>query len=134
MSEPVVIDPVMQRDGWDCAVACIQMLLGASYHDVRKHIRLKNPTGLSIKQILRIAKVMGHPLACSKDVLVEDIGILSLDRSCDSSNPRAPHEGHCVMYLKGVIYNPAQGQLWTDPEAYTLAGKWTVEGILKRKD
>jgi len=134
MTEPVVFEPVIMKDVWDCGVSCIAMLTGTSWQDVRKQIRFKRPEGLSVHEVKRICKALGHPLVARKDVHTEDIGMLVLDRLSDPARPNGDHEGHYVMFFNGSIYNPAQNEVWTSPEAYTAKGRWTVVGILKRRE
>lgn len=130
MTEPVVFEPVVMKDVWDCGVACIAMLTGTPWSEVRKRIRFKQPTGLSVYEVKRICKGLGVPLIARKDVHTDDIGILLLDRVGDNGE----HDGHYVLFFNGSIYNPAQNEVWTNPEAYTAKGRWTVVGILKRRE
>ena len=131
MTEPTIIDPVVQRDVWDCGVSCLQMLLGRPYENIRSCIREKRPTGLSVRQMRSIAKKLGHTLTYSKTYQDDDIGIWDLQRQMLDSKEQ---EGHFVVYVKDTIYNPAQGQWWTDADAYLKESRYWVEGILRRKE
>jgi hypothetical protein len=125
MTEPVVIEPQMQKDIWDCGVACLAMLLGRSYQEVRACIRFKAPAGMSVYEIRRVAKTLGHPLVFSKIVDHEDIGILILEREDDA---------HVVLFAKGTLYNPAQGEWWTDVDSYLKRSNYRIVGLLQRRD
>jgi hypothetical protein len=72
-----------------------------------------------------MAARLGFDLAYSKGNPPPDdaVGILDLDRGAD---------GHVVMWLKGIIFNPADGELWTDAEAFIHRGGWTIVGLLWR--
>jgi len=130
VSEPVVIEPMMQKDTWDCGVVCLCMLLGVSYQDVRSKIRYRHPTGLSNHEIRRIAKSLGYPLRLSlKGADIDDIGVLLLERGEGDNS-----EGHAVLYVKGTLYNPAQGEWWTDVESYLKRSRYRVVGIFTRRD
>ena len=131
---PIVLEIVPQKDVYDCGIACLAMLCGVSWGDVRKQIRFKAPTGLSIYEMKAIAKRLGLPLSQAKNVHTEDIGIMHMHRPADPNKHDGNWDGHYVVYMKGILYNPAQGQLWTDPYAYVTTGRWEVVGILKRKD
>lgn len=131
VSEPVVIEPTMMKSGGDCAVCCLKMLLGVSYPEVvaavsKKHQRTVHAEGLTTLQMMNVARKLGTPLDYLDAPDEDDIGILDLERP-DSD------EGHAVMYLRGVIFNPADGELWTDDDAFLQRGGWTVVGFLRRK-
>ena len=127
MTEPVVIEPMMQKDVWDCGIACLAMLLGLPYQQVRAQVRFKEPVGLSGYELRRIAKSLKRPITLKPAPESEDIGILMLDRPVTPGGRK--REGHVVLFIRGIIYNPAQGDIWTVPEAYTLKGRWQVLGI-----
>ena len=132
MSDPVVIVPTPQLDTWDCGVACLQMLLGASYQEIRALIRAKKPDGLSVWQLRHIAASLERPLVYRAAVDDDDIGILDLERTVEGK--ASEWEGHYAVYVKGTVYNPAQGQWWTDVGSYLKASRYRIAGILKRKE
>lgn len=135
MTEPIVITPTIQRDIWDCGVSCLEMLLGVPYASIRPLIRYKQPTGLSDKEMKRLAKAFGYPLRFCGMVHDDDIGIICLERYSDPTHPDPEQmEGHYAIYAKDTLYNPAQGQWWLDADDYCRQGKWMVRGILKRKE
>ena len=130
MSDPVVIDPIMQMDTADCGVACLAMILSAPYREVRIACPKKvGSEGLSYRQMQNVAKRLGHSLTYTKLYDEEDIGILGLQRPSSDGT-----EDHWVVYVKDTIYNPAQGQWWTDADAYLKESRYTVDGILKRRE
>lgn len=127
-SEPVVIEPTRMHDVGDCAVACLAMLLGRPYVEVLAAApkRFKTCNGLTIRQMKNIAARFGQPLGYRPGMPEDDeVGILDLDRVDD---------GHVVIYIKGAMYNPADGMIYTDVETYLRRGKWTVDGFLWRLD
>lgn len=128
MTEPSIIEPVMQKDVWDCGIACLQMITGMPYAEVRQHVRAKAPTGLSNAQVKRIAAKVGKPLAYRKELRDDDIGILDLQRS----SPSGP-EGHFAIYVNGSVFNPADGLWYTDIEAYLTKSRYDVVGVFVRK-
>jgi hypothetical protein len=132
--EPVVIEPIIQKDVWDCGVCCLSMLLGVPYATVRAQIRYKEPVGMSLREIRRVARSLGYSLRLSRTVDHEDIGVLILERQRVEGVPKAGIEGHVVMYAKGTLYNPAQGDWWTDVDSYLKKSRYRVVGILKRKE
>ena len=116
MGSPAIIEPVMQKDIYDCGVASLAMLLGLPYSEVRKAAsdiykeRLKE--GLDTRSMIRIAKELGHVL-----------------KSVPYPNPDLePQTGilgtydHYVMLFEGVVYNPADGLLY-DVDTYLASRK-----------
>lgn len=118
----------MQKDIWDCGVACLQMLLGKSYTDVRACIRQRHPDGLSLRQMKNIAARLGHKMTYRTRVEDDDIGILHVQRPVVPGARR--QDGHCVVYVRDTVYNPAQGQWWMDLDAYLKSTRYSVSGIL----
>src|SRR5262245_52750758 len=103
MTAPEAVKPEIQLSDWDCGVACLAMLLGVSYADVRRHVRERaHPTGLSDWQIRRIAKKLGKPVQFRRNIdLDEVVGIVWLDRPKDANDPDSEIESHVAMVLKG---------------------------------
>ena len=137
MSEPLVIDPVMQKDSWDCGVACLVMLTGKSYGVVSVVVpkRARRDGGLGQTQMRNIATRVGVSTRWIKDGdLQEVVGILGLTRPIEPANPKSDREGHYVMILKGVLYNPAEGVIWTDVESFFQTRGWRPMGVLVRED
>ncbi len=125
--EPIVIDPLVQRDDWDCGVACLAMLLGRSYAEVRGCIRSIRPDGLTNRQMTRIAKRLGYVLSHRPHVDEDAVGILDLDRETDDR-----WEGHFVIFAKGTVYNPSSGQWWMDLDTYLRYSRYRVCGLFVR--
>ena len=131
MTEPIVIEPIMQKDAADCGVACLAMFLSIPYREARIACPKRvGADGLSVRQLQNIAKRLGYSLSYSKLYDEEDIGILDLQRlSSDGKDT----EGHFALYVKDTVYNPAQGEWWTDADTYLKESRYTVDGILRRK-
>lgn len=130
INEPIVIEPIMQKDAADCGVACLAMLLSIPYREARSVCPKKvGSDGLSVRQMQNIAKRLGCALSYSKLYDEEDIGIFDLQRAGDDNDT----EGHYVVFVKDTVYNPAQGEWWTDADTYLKESRYTVDGILRRK-
>lgn len=134
-AEPMSVHPngcielIMQKSDNDCGIACLAMLLGVSYADVRQaapRTFTEKSAGLTTQQILRIARKLGHTLRLSKDFTGHDIGIIDLDRAVKDG------PCHVAMFLKGTIYTSASGLLYTDVDAYLTTHKFTVLGLIRR--
>ena len=128
IKQPLVIEPVMQKYTWDCGIVCLQMLTGAPYIEIRKKIRYKMPVGMSLREMKSVSKRLGFPLSFSKEVDHDDVGILILTHSLNLT------DAHAVMFAKGTIYNPAQGQWWMDVDSYLAQTGYEKLGILQRKE
>lgn len=137
MSEPLVITPVMQIDSWDCGVACLAMLLGRSMIEVRGKIpkSVKVQEGLGAQQMRNIATRLGAKTRWIRDGdLQEAVGILGLARPMMLNEPDGELEGHYVLLLRGVIYNPAEGLIWTDIDGFFSTRRWRQTGVMVRED
>lgn len=134
MIAPVTVDPFPQKDGGDCAVAALAMYLGVGYQQVRAVCHKNVGTdGLTDRQILNTARKLKQPLRWTNDGdLSETIGILKVERP-EHDNPKEL-EYHTVVLLKGVIYNPADGLIWTDIDAFFKARRWKPVGVFVRKE
>lgn len=131
--EPVVVKPAMMLSTGDCGITCLTMLLGVTYADVIRALPRKLPVkaameeGLECSQLIRVARKLGHKLAWREEPEEDEIGIVYLERTVG-------HDAHAALYLKGVIYNPADGLLYTDDDAFYARGQWKVEGFMRRED
>ena len=135
MADHVNIQLVIQQDSWDCGVACLAMLLGKSYADVRQHVRWKHyqKEGLSMWQMRRLAKALGDPLEQHKEGdFSEMVGIVGLQRPTDADKPKGKWDGHYVVVAKGCFINPADGLIWTDIAAFLKERRWQPHGVLCR--
>jgi hypothetical protein len=122
---PTVIVPQMQMSDWDCAVAALAMLLEVPYADVRRHVRAKAPTGVSVASMRRIGTRLGKPLVWRTFTSDEDaIGVLYLTH---------PDRAHAVLYVRDTVYDPASGQWWTDADTYFRTSGYTPDGLLMRE-
>ena len=129
MTEPLVIEPRMQKDTWDCAPMCLSMLLGVPYAIILEQFDIKaarKRPGMTLTHIQRIASKLKKPLLWRAQVDDEDVGIISLG-TVDGKR------GHVAIYARDTIYNPANGEWWTDADAFYADGKWVVEGTLIRR-
>ena len=129
MIEPAVIEPVFQKYGSDCAVACLSMMLGVSYPDIlaatSKRAKVVH-TGMSSRQIISTAKRLGmvvkYRIAPPEE---DDFGMMYLTRKDDA---------HVALYLRnGYVIDPADGLTYTDVGAFLLAKDWTIEGFYWRE-
>lgn len=130
MIEPEIIDPTMMKSSGDCWACCLRMLLGVSYPEIlwaapNRRNPLRN--GLKTGQVINVAKKLGYTLRLRRGGPEDDeTGILDLLRKDDS-------DGHMVMWLQGIIYNPADGLIYTDPESFFEQGNWRVDGFIWRE-
>ncbi len=133
MNEPFVVEPTVMKDSTDCLICCLRMLLGVGYAEIMsvlpKRCRGKVPRdGISITQAANIAKKLGFSVAYhDEDFNPDYVGILDVVRKHDEN------EGHAVLYMMGVVYNPADNLLFTDLETFLTRGQWKVNGFLFRR-
>lgn len=127
MSDRVTVDPIMQKDGGDCAVACLAMFLGVGYAEVRKVVHRKvGQDGLTDRQIINAAKKFGRTLRLVGE-WEDTIGILKVERPVHDA-PKTI-EYHVVMFINGVVYNPADGLIWESVEALKAHRRWSPVGV-----
>lgn len=126
----------MQKDAGDCAVACLQMLLGKPRTDVlaafpkRIHKRAFNSAeGVSNRQVINAARKLGVTLAYRKGHPDGAVGILDLQRLVDPNDPHGPWEGHYVITANNTCYNPADGMWWVDVDCFFAARRWEPVGV-----
>ena len=139
MLEPLIIEPTPMKEAWDCGVACLVMLTSRSYGEIRAAIPrgTRVQEGLGDTALRNIARRVGCDTRwiITKDANLEEImGILVLVRPMDPSKPKGEMEGHCVMILKGVLYNPADTHIWTDIESFLKTRRWRPTRVLVRVD
>lgn len=133
MIEPFIIEPTMMKDSADCGICCLKMLLGVSYAEIitaipKRHQKNITTTGVSIPLMVRVARRLGHVLEYhDEDFNPDYVGALDVVRIANED------EGHMVMYMSGVVYNPADGLLFTDLDTFLNRGKWKVNGFLFRR-
>ncbi len=140
MSEPLVIEPAVMKDTWDCGIASLAMLLSKSYAEVCaavprriRHSRIKD--GLGAQQMRNIARRLGYSTCWIRDGdLQEIVGVLGVARAIDPAQPEGDREGHYLMVLKGVLYNPADGMIWTEIDSFMTTRRWAPTGVLVRED
>lgn len=134
MGEQVCFEPFIQKDVNDCALACLSIYLGVPYATVRAAMpkrwnlaKMNEGGGLTIKQMLQLARRLGHPLRLLDDFDSDDCGIIDLDHEASGC-------GHVALFLKGVVYTTATGMVWTDLHAYVKHHGFTLVGLITRKD
>lgn len=133
--EPTVIEPCIQKDQADCGVACLAMLLGLPYQQVRDVApSTVGHAGMSNRQLRTTARHLGHRLRYHSKIDDDDIGILDLQRPVNALRPAGEWEGHYVLFVRGVIVNPADGTLWTDPAAFCSTRRWEIVGLFSRRE
>jgi hypothetical protein len=129
-----MLEPVMQKDIADCSVACLVMLSGRSYRDVLaafpKRARV-GTEGVSDRQLMNAAKRLGCPLRYVRDGNLDGVvGILSLERVTE---PGEEPSWHSVIVANGTIWNPAEGLLWPDIDAFFRARRWRPLGVFVKE-
>lgn len=128
MTHEFVLEPTVMKDTGDCSLCCLKMITERSYPDVfmavpRRIQKTVTTDGMTTAQVILVARRLGVRLEYHDAPEEDDVGILDLERAED---------GHMVMYLKGGIYNPADGLFYTDDSIFLARGGWTVAGFLKR--
>lgn len=110
MPPPAVIEPIMQKTGMDCVIACLAMVLAIPYVDAAKAAQEVDPLalqlGLTITEAKRVARKLGRKMT-TMPVFDEDeaTGILYVRKGTRGKY-------HAVVMFGGVIYNPADGLLY----------------------
>jgi hypothetical protein len=135
VTEPVVINPVMMQDAGDCGVACLRMITGLTYAQVIAVFgNWKNnvmANGMSRRQLLHAAKRLGFPLRfINTDEPGRMVGIIDLRRQ---PKPDEDPDEHLAVIANGCLYNPAEGMLWTDIDAFLKTRNWKVLGVYVRQ-
>jgi len=130
---PGVIELIPMKDMGDCGVCCLAMLLGRSYKEITQHIsprslKAAKREGITILHMCRIAGAFGVRLIYEDHPEDDSIGILKFNRIKGYDDA-----AHAAMYLKGVLYNPGDGLLYTDVDSFLRYGKWEIEGFLWRR-
>lgn len=129
MASPEVIEPIIQKDEGDCAVASVAMLLNLSYREVseaalKKFKSRPHTHGLSLRQIKSLMKHFGHDTKSihPNDVeMNEETGIVSISK---------PENGHAAVIFNGIIIDPSDGLLYT-PDAYLAYKKGKITRLLR---
>ena len=108
--EPSIIEPIIQKDIGDCAVAALAMVLQLPYVLVSQAaIALSSNVhhkGLHTTELICLSKQLGRPLKKikSKRIGSHPTGLLLVTRTRKSN--------HAVAVLDGVIINPSDGLLY----------------------
>jgi hypothetical protein len=132
VTEPFVIETVIQRNDGDCWAACLAMLLGLPYTRVVEGSRSRK-YGMTPAGMVRAGKRLGFDIRRNSTGPTEDdeIGVLTLVRKCPKRKCH-PRDGHVVMYLKGVLYNPGDGTIYTDVDTFLRERHWKIDGFMWR--
>ena len=123
---PIAIDPLIQKDEGDCALACLAMVSGRSYVDVRKATRRVCPDapveGASAEDLVRLGRSLKYPLVARivqhGDDFEDLTGVLMVERKV-----RRRYHRHAVVLFQGVIIDPSDGTVW-DFDAYMAELDW----------
>ncbi len=76
--------------------------------------------------MIRTARRLGVVLREAKTPEDDDTGILMVKRTYDAT------EEHAVVYVKDTIFNPRDGEWWTDLEAFLRDRNWEIASFLRR--
>lgn len=111
MAAPAVIDPVTQKEGGDCVIASLAMILGISYSEVSKRALTlfvkPHHAGLTVRDAQRLIRSLtGRTFESLKASLVD------LDDETGVLFVKLPSDYHAVVLFEGSIYNPADGLIW----------------------
>ena len=111
MAAPAVFEPIMQKEGGDCVIASLAMILGLPYQEVsKKALELfakPHETGLSVRDTQRLirsltGRVFESVKAAELD-LEDETGVLFV---------MLPHVYHAVVLFEGSVFNPTDGLMW----------------------
>lgn len=111
MPIPDIIEPIVQKDGGDCAIAALAMILQKPYVEVSKAaISLFNKPhqhGLLTREIIQLGEHLGgkfrSKLAKTID-LDNDTGVLLVRRKGGD---------HAVVLFNGVVFDPGDGLIYS---------------------
>lgn len=126
--DPVMVEPVLQKTGSDCAIACLATICEVSYHRAslaaRRIVRDPHKQGLWTTQILRAAARLKRRLRKTPATDLDGkTGILTVNL--------AGGGGHAVVLFEGVVFNPADGLLCS-LDTYLTNRRATVAELLVR--
>jgi len=122
---PTILEPIVQKNIGDCALASLAMLLGLPYQDVSaealRMTRKPHTTGLGTKQINALAKRLKAKLekVPHPDLEVET-GIIYL------SYPSG--DEHAAVLFEGILINPADGLIYS-LDVYLATHKAEINGL-----
>lgn len=130
MSMPMVVQPVVQINEGDCAIAALAMFLGRPYATVaeaaRRVARHAETKGLYTTQIRRVAKALGVQLEKRRHSLEGPYtGLLTTKRKADKRE-------HVVVLFQGVVLDPLDGLLW-DYDTWLNKTSYTPTALLTVK-
>lgn len=127
MSEPMVVQPIIQVGTSDCAVAALAMYLNVPYRLASEAARLENKTvhqkGLYTTEIKRAAARMKVALVFIRRPAEDASGILLIDKAGAS---------HAAVLFQGVLIDPTDGHVW-DLDTWLTTRGYKVRGLLCRK-
>ena len=135
MSEPVFIEPTIQRESGDCTIACLKMLAGKSYTEVINASPAgSHKNGMANYQTIATAAKLGLTLVQRRKFNQdEDIGILTLIPD-PRKNGKVSRDEHVVVLLKGMVYDAYNARLWLNIDAFLAHERYRVGTLLRRED
>lgn len=133
MSAPVFIEPVVNREQGDCALACLVMWTGKPYQDVIAAAPTNaHKDGMYGRDVVATAARLGTRLRPRRKFdLHADEGLLMLN-----PHPRK-HPGqkwlrpsHCVILLGGMVLDPYNCRLWLDADVYLTTERYKLGQLM----
>jgi len=123
------LEPIVQKDIADCAIASLAMIIGVPYRDVSERALLvctkPHKHGMWETEITKVARNFG--VTFKKAASPEDTtGLLVVVRGKGRSS-----ECHITALFQGIVVNPADGLLW-DLDTYLAQGRWSIAAVLER--
>lgn len=107
MAAPAIIEPIVQKEDGDCAIASMAMVLGKAYLEVADAARAMSPTalarGLHTTEIIRLLKRLGIDGAKS-------VPLKGLDTSEETGLVLT--KKHVAVLFNGILIDPANGLLY----------------------
>ena|SRR3990167_1188996 len=120
MATPLIVEPIIQKDAGDCAVAALAMLLSLPYAEVSKVAleltKKPHKKGLYTRDMKRIAHKLGHELISKQAKGVD------LDGATGIVLVKFDDAEHALFMFLGVIFDPWNGWLW-ELDAYLAEKK-----------
>jgi len=127
---------VLQRQGSDCGLATLAMLLGLSYEDVlaaavtRRRAK-PHVGGMYTREITALARRLGTPLAFKRTWDLEtDCGLLTIEKTKITSADAFTQ--HLVLLKFGLVFD-TDGTVW-EPETYFAQHSFRPISLLVPKE
>jgi hypothetical protein len=128
---PIFIEPVINREMGDCALACLVMWTGRSYQEV---ISVCPPgahkQGMWNRDVVKAGAALGATFERKRKFnLHEDDGILMLNPVPSKGRP-----SHTVVLLDGMVLDPYNGRLWLDVDIYLKTERYEIGELLREAE